>query len=77
MHDLDDKMSLTGQPTNKWSVGHPAYDLEHADDALLMSLTIPQMQAFLTGLEKEAAKYGMQLNEEKRSFCRPHQTTPR
>ena len=30
-----------------------------------MSLTKPQMQAFLSGLETEAAEYGMQLNEEK------------
>ena len=30
-----------------------------------MALTIPQMQAFPSGLEMEAAKYGMQLNEAK------------
>ena len=30
-----------------------------------MALTVRQMQAFLSGLEMEAAKYGMQLNETK------------
>ena len=65
MSDLDHIFLQQGQPTNTWSVRNPTYDLEYADDTLLMSLTTPQMQAFLTGLEQEAAKYGMQLNEDK------------
>ena len=65
MTDLDDHLRLTGQPCNTWSVGRPTYDLEYADDTLLISLTIPQMQEFLTGLEQEAARYGMRLNEAK------------
>ena len=62
--DLEEHLLQTGQPCNTWSVGRPTYDLEYADDTLLMSLTIPQTQAFLTGLEKEASRYGMQLNDE-------------
>ena len=65
MYDLDEHMLRSGQPTDTWSVGHPTYDLEYADHTLLMSLTIQQMRAFLTGLAKEAAKYGVRLNEEK------------
>ena len=65
MTDLDEHLLQTGQPCNTWSVGRPTYDLEYADDTLLMSLTIPQMQAFLTGLEKEVSRYGMRLNERK------------
>ena len=65
MTDLDEHLLQTGHPSNTWSTGRPTYDLEYADDTLLKSLTIPQMQAFLTGLETEAAKYGMQLNETK------------
>ena len=65
MHDLDEAMLQQGQPTNVWSVGHPTFDLEYADDTLLMGLTIPQLQNMLTGLETEAQKYGMTLNESK------------
>ena len=64
MHGLDEAMLQKGQPTNVWS-GHPTYDLEYADDTLLMGLTIPQLQTMLTGLETDALKYGMTLNETK------------
>ena len=46
-------------------MGHPTYGLEYADDTLLISLTTPQLQSFLTTLEGEAARYGMSLNETK------------
>ena len=42
MTDLDEHLLRTGQPCNTWSVGRPMYDLEYADDTLLMSLTIPR-----------------------------------
>ena len=42
-HDLDSK----GMPRNTWSSIHPVYDLEYADDTLLLARTIPQMQSFL------------------------------
>ena len=63
MQDLDDKLLAQGVPVNTWSVGHPTYDLEYADDTLLTSLTTPQLQQFLSLLEEEAARYGMSLNE--------------
>ena len=65
MHDVDNALLDTGVPTNTWSVGNPTYDLEYADDTLLISLTTPQLQNFLTTLEREAARYGMSLNETK------------
>ena len=65
MHDVDNALLDTGVPTNTWSVGNPTYDLEYADDTLLISLTTPQLQSFLTTLEREAARYGMSLNETK------------
>ena len=68
MKDLDDKLIANGVPTNTWSVGHPTYDMEYADDTLLISLTTPQLQKFLTLLEEEAARYGMSLNETKTEY---------
>ena len=71
MSDLDDHLLDIGVPTNTWSVGRPTYDLEYADDTLLMALTHEQMQQFLSGLEKIAASYGMQLNETKTEILSP------
>ena len=68
MKDLDDKLIANGVPTNTWSVGHPTYDMEYADDTLPISLTTPQLQKFLTLLEEEAARYGMSLNETKTEY---------
>ena len=39
MHDVDNALLEKGVPTNTWSVGNPTYDLEYADDTLLISLT--------------------------------------
>ena len=32
MHDVDDALLRAGTPMNTWSVAHPHYDLEYADD---------------------------------------------
>ena len=66
--DLDARLLEKGIPTNTWSEGNPIYDLEYADDTLLLSLTTPQLQNFLRELEGEAQLYGMRLNTEERSF---------
>ena len=63
--DLDGVLLDKGIPTNTWSEGNPIYDLEYADDTLLMSLTTPQLQNFLQELEGEASLYGMSLNTTK------------
>ena len=63
--DVDNRLLMQGIPTNTWSPNHPHYDLEYADDTLLMSLTIPQMQSMLSALETEADFYGMALNATK------------
>ena len=41
------------------------YDLEYADDTLLLSLTTPQLQSMLNALEEQAAFHGMKLHYEK------------
>ena len=64
-HDLDADLLQTGVPCNTWSPQWPTYDLEYADDTLLMARTIPQMQSFLTGIERIAKEYGMHLNSDK------------
>ena len=37
LHDVEEKLISQGLPLNTWSVGNPRYDLEHADDTLLIS----------------------------------------
>ena len=64
-HDLDEELMRTGVPTNTWSEGYPVYDLEYADDTLLLALTTPQLQQILTALEHMANEYGMRLNKVK------------
>ena len=65
LHDVDDALLSKGVPTNVWSVNHPFFDLEYADDTLLFSLTTPQGQSMLHALESEALLYGMSLNQSK------------
>ena len=63
--DLDLVLLDKGIPTNTWSEGNPIYDLEYADDTLLMSLTTPQLQNLLQELEGAASLHGMSLNTTK------------
>ena len=63
--DLDWALLKNNVATNTWSVGKPTYDLEYADDTLLMSMTTTQLQAFLRELEAQAKLYGMRLNHTK------------
>ena len=65
LHNVDVELMATGMATNTWSVSRPVYDLEYADDTLLMSLTTPQIQTILTALERQASLYGMSLNQTK------------
>ena len=59
LDDVDWKLLSGGIATNTWSVLRPVYDLEYADDTLLLSLTTTQLQAILTALETKARLYGM------------------
>ena len=63
--DLDWALLKNNIATNTWSVGKPTYDLEYADDTLLLSMTTTQLQAFLRELEAQAILYGMKLNHTK------------
>ena len=77
-NDVDNRLLNDGIPTNTWSPNHPDYDLEYADDTLLMSLTIPQMQAMLSALETEADYYGMAPNATKTEVLEdPRYPTPK
>ena len=77
LHDLDADLSLNGTPQNVWSVSHSIYDLEYADDTLLLSITSSQLQQFLSGLEAIAAEYGMKLNQGKTEILtHPKLSTP-
>ena len=40
--DIDKDLEEKGTPRNTWSTLHPVYDLEYADDTLLLARTIPQ-----------------------------------
>ena len=62
LHDVDKRFLSMGVPTNTWSVGKPVYNLEYADDTLLLSVTPPQLEEFLGTVQVEAALYGMELN---------------
>ena len=75
--DVDADLMAKGVATNSWSVGHPVYDLEYADDTLLISLTTPQMQSMLSDLECQAALHGMKLNYAKTEVLyHPKQAPP-
>ena len=63
--DVDTELLNRGTPTNTWSALYPTYDLEYADDTLLMARTIPQLQSFLSTVEYMAQEYGMNLNTTK------------
>ena len=56
---------------NTWSVNRLTFDLEYADDTLLISLTTTQLQSFLNALEKQAEFYGMSLNQTKNKYPYP------
>ena len=63
--DVDDRLISHGVPTNTWSVGKPAYDLEYADDTLLFGITVEVLGEYLKHLQVEASLYGLLLNLEK------------
>ena len=65
LSDLDSDLSYFGTPTNTWSVSHSVFDLEYADDTLLLSITTGQLQQFLSALETVSSEYGMRLNQDK------------
>ena len=64
-HDVDTRLHGHGVPMNTWSVGKPIYDLEYADDTLLISVTPPQIQEFLRTIQVEASLHGLILNKDK------------
>ena len=76
LYDVDSRLLSMGVPTNTWSVGKPVYDLEYADDTLLLSVTPPQMEEFLRTVQVEASLYGMELNLSKTELLEGPEATP-
>lgn len=74
--EVDDQLLKEGVPTNTWSVGKPVYDLEYADDTLLMASSARQLQAMVQTLENKASKYGLTLNKLKTVYLTPVTTPP-
>ena len=75
-YDVDKRLRTTGVPTNTWSIGKPIYDLEYADDMLLLSVTPPQMEEFLKSVQVEASLYGMEINMAKTELLADNGSTP-
>ena len=65
LEDVDWGLLEKGIPTNTWSTRKPVYDLEYADDTLLIGKTTTQLQAILPEVEQQAQLYGMRLNYSK------------
>ena len=47
-YDVDKKLLNTGVPCNSWSTGKPVYDMEYADDTVLIGVTTQQLQSFFS-----------------------------
>ena len=76
MYDVDRRLVTHGVPTNTWSVGKPVYDLEYADDTLLIAVTKPQAEEFLRAIQVESSLYGLALNHTKTEVLTHPQAMP-
>ena len=65
IHDVDQQLSTPLPYCFAASV--PYYDIEYADDTLLIARTAQRLQEILTAVETQSAKYGMSLNTSKTS----------
>ena len=64
LEDMDSDLSHLGTPKNTWSVNRSIFDLEYADDTLLLFITTGQLQQFLSALEAVSSEYGMRFNHD-------------
>ena len=76
MYDVDKRLVAHGVPTNAWSVGKPVYDLEYADDTLLIAVTKPQAEEFLRAIQVESSLYSLALNHTKTELLTHPQAMP-
>ena len=76
MYDVDKRLVSHVVPTNTWSVGKPVYDLEYADDTLLIAVTKPQAEEFLRAIQVESSLYGLALNHTKTELLTHPQAMP-
>ena len=68
--DVDRRLRTQGTPQNSWSVGKPVYDLEYADDTMLIGVTPTQLEDMLCSVQVEASLYGLSLNFDKTELLR-------
>ena len=70
MDEVESLLKATGVPLNTWSKYKAGFDLEYADDTLLMGQTIPQIQSIFSAVETVSARYGLLLNKDKNVLLR-------
>ena len=63
-YDVDKMLLTNGTPCNSWSIGKPAYDMEYADDTVLMGATTSQFN-FFCALFRRFHHCGMFFNADK------------
>ena len=62
---VDKRIEQESISTNLISHRRPLFDLEYADDVLLMHAHLPSLQRIILILEEEAAKFGLSMNLQK------------
>ena len=67
---------MTHGTTNTWSVGKPTYDLEYADDTLLLGISTEVLEEYLRHLQVEASLYGLLFNLDKSELLVHHLHPP-
>ena len=66
MDDIEDRyVEEHGTPPRVHTAQDPLFDLEYADDVVLLTRTRAQLQRLLSMIEEEASLYAMRLNQDK------------
>ena len=65
MDDVENTYTQHHPPSRVHTAADPLFDLEYADDVLLLTKTREQMQTLVRLIEEGAALYGMKLNPDK------------
>ena len=65
MFDAEEIISSSHCPRNVWSVTRELFDLEYADDTVLLAVSKQQMQIYFSAIQEISPKYGLFLNQKK------------
>ena len=74
MDEVESLLKEQGVPLNTWSKYKSGFDLEYADDTLLMGQTIPQLQSIFSAVETVSSRYGLLLNKDKTVLLRCYES---